>query len=642
MKMTLHRFNIYSKGMFLVLASMSLGLLLPATQTLGDIFVTEKGLPKATIVEPLGASEVVHFAATELQKYVHKISDAKLPIRSGMTDLDSAAIVLRRANLDPPRHGLQCDSFTIKSEGDRLFLTGNNDRAVLYAVYAFLESLGAMWLEPGEAGEIVPHMPTITVSDLNLAFKPAFDLRGVCLYDQGEGRETVDWMGKMRMNLILHPNEAKACEKRGILVMEGTMHGFAERMGLGPEWHKDPANHQYLAMVNGKRGRPWKNAPQNVEPCLSNEGAVEKLIATSLEFIESYRPSIYLFDPRADDNKNNWCECEECSKHTSTDKHIEFVNRLARIIHEKWPNKKVSLIAYYDTMSPPKEIFPDLSMGNMILWFAPITRTYQDPIQSATKEKVETQFPRNKAIWPKTDGAWLPFLREWQDAFSGPILMLDYYHWSGNNNKRSGYFYVRPDVIAADLRFYKKLGLSGSIGVEPCPFKIPNGWNLYLKAQLLWDPTQDVAELKRRYDQAFYGCSAELAQKYIRAIAEVINLESNDTESIEKLRDLAIAFDTDMKSCEKSPLLAERLNRISLWVNYVALRKSYYSLARGNAAAVEEAAMKLVDFLEANRDEISSCYNNVDDMIPIQIKNRQRKAAKEKEGKGQPAKARNR
>lgn len=598
----------------------------------GAVPITEQGEAKAMIVKPAGASEVVNFAATELQKYVEKISGAELPIRDDKANVSGPAIVLERANLDPLRQGLEVDSFTVKSEGDRLRLRGNTDRAVLYAVYAFLESLGAAWLEPGEAGEIVPHMSTITVSDLDLAFKPSFDLRGVVLYDQGEGRAAVDWMAKMRKNLIMHPSKitVKDCEQRGILVMEGTMHGFDTRMGVSPDWHKDPANYKYVAMLGGKR-KPFRYTDQT-EPCLANEESVKMLIATSLKFIESYRPSVFIFDARADDIMNNWCECEECSKRMSTDDHIRYVNRLAKIIHDKWPEKKVSLIAYFDTMSPPKEILPDLSMGNMILWFAPITRTYQNPIQSATNEKVKLQFPRNKAVWPRTDGAWLPFLREWRSAFSGPILMLDYYLWSGQSNVRPGYFYVRPDVIAADLKFYKELGLSGSIGVDPYPLKIPNGWNQYLKARLLWDPSQDVEKLERQYYEQLYGNYAAAVRKHLTVMTEIVNLERNDAESVLKLRNAAAAFAADTADCEKSPAVEERLNRISLWASYVTLRKDYYYRLRekkADAAEMEKAAMKLVDFIEANHDKFKGRYNLVDDMIPAGIKNMlKRKAAK--------------
>ncbi|MBM4089689.1 MAG: hypothetical protein FJ276_09715, partial [Planctomycetes bacterium] len=137
-----------------------------------SVVLVDKGTAKATIVTPAAPSEVVSFAASQLQRYLKKISGVTLSIQTGDPQVTGTAIVLGRAKLDEPRRGLECDSFTVKCEGHRLRLMGNTDRAVLYAVYAFLESLGAAWLEPGEAGEILPRMQTIVADRLDLRFKP--------------------------------------------------------------------------------------------------------------------------------------------------------------------------------------------------------------------------------------------------------------------------------------------------------------------------------------------------------------------------------------------------------------------------------------------------------------------------------------
>jgi hypothetical protein len=281
-------------------------------------------------------------------------------------------------------------------------------------------------------------------------------------------------------------------------------------------------------------------------------------------------------------------------------------------------------------MSPPKDVRPDLSLGNMILWFAPITRPYQHPIKSQTDENTVIEFPRNQARRPKTDGGWQPFLRAWRETFSGPILILDYYHWSGKSAERSAYFYMRPDVIAADLRFYRELGLNGSIGVEPCPLTLPNGWNQYLKAKLLWDPSQDVEDLERQYDQSLYGSCARPARKCLSAVADIVNAERDDVESVEKLKEAAARFAVDTEACARTPIIEARLERISLWLRYIALRKDYYRcLHKKEKEAAEKAGAELMDFVDANRAKMAQDYNEVDFMIPPEVA-KQRKLAKEK------------
>ncbi|MDD4019174.1 MAG: DUF4838 domain-containing protein [Kiritimatiellae bacterium] len=584
--------------------------------------ITEEGQPKAVIVKPAKASKVINFAADELRKYVGKMSGAALPVRETGIGNAEPVIMLETAKLDPPRKGLDCDSFTVKTSGSRVLLTGNTDRAVLYAVYAFLETLGAVWLEPGEAGEIVPRKPTLAVPEMNLAFKPAFDLRGMRIYDQGAGKETIDWMGKMRMNLVLHPVKDGGLEERGILLMYGTSHRVSQRMGLPETWFKNPENTNYVAMLNGKREIP--KGPANavkdswtydVDVCLANREGAGRLMAISLDFIAK-NPATYLYDMRTDDKCNNWCECDACMKKTPTDDYVIFINQLARKIHEKWPCKKLSLIAYFDTMPPPKTVKPDLSMENLILWFAPISRPYRQPIDSPTAERPKLEFPRNKASWPATDGGWKPFLLAWRDVFQGPILVLDYYNWSGEGQAaaalRAGYFYTRPGVIAADLRYYQKLGLSGSIGVEPCPLKLPNVWNQYLKAKLLWDPSQDMAGLQRDFDQHFYGECADIARRCLVSVADTLNAELDTADSVQQVRRAAAGLAAGRSLCAASPAVRERLDRIALWAEYVALRKELFRHRHAKTPdARKKAAAELSAFLKANEAAIKPLYNEI-------------------------------
>ncbi|HPV07731.1 MAG TPA: hypothetical protein PLD57_11705, partial [Aggregatilineales bacterium] len=48
------------------------------------------------------------------------------------------------------------DSFRWQAAPDRVELHGESPRALLYAVYNFLEALGCRWPAPGPAGERIP------------------------------------------------------------------------------------------------------------------------------------------------------------------------------------------------------------------------------------------------------------------------------------------------------------------------------------------------------------------------------------------------------------------------------------------------------------------------------------------------------
>ncbi len=70
-----------------------------------------------------------------------------------------------------------------------------------YAVYDFLERLGARWYMPGEFGEVLPHQTTITVADLSIRQKPDFIMRNWWLHTTPEMAEQERrWKIRNKMN----------------------------------------------------------------------------------------------------------------------------------------------------------------------------------------------------------------------------------------------------------------------------------------------------------------------------------------------------------------------------------------------------------------------------------------------------------
>lgn len=595
------------------------------------MIITEKGVPQATILKPRNASDVVSFAATELRKYVHKVSGAELPVRYVQEKMDGAAIILNTAELDAPRDGLECDSFIIKQDGNRLQLMGNNDRAVLYAVYTFLESLGVAWLEPGEAGELLPQSPTIVIEKSDLAFKPAFDLRGYDIYGQGTAKQRndmYDWMAKLRMNLLNHRSGVTAeIKKRGFIIEAGWHSWVDDRSkhagspGLGPDWDKDPANSRYIAMLDGKRQKPpgitaSMTGKLRTQLCVSNREGVNKVIENAVKFIEA-RPWIDIYGHFPADSMNCWCECETCLRHSPTDLYINFANQLATRVRERWPRKKVMFIAYLDTLYPPRDVFPDESLGNMILFFCAIGRQYREPLVAGRDMNVTVNYPRNKAKSPG-DIESAAALRAWRKTFNGPILLFGYSHWDyPRGRRRPGYlFFPSHNLITADMRYLKQLDITGCAPVQPPARWFPCGFDNYLYAKLLWDPAQDVGELECRYFEHFYGSTAKPAHECLTAMGNVLDTDRDDAESVRKLRQAADSFAAEMAVSEKTPLIAKRVGRIRIWAKYAILRKQYYCCEQGkDAQAAEKVGEELVRFLESNRHAIEP-YQWVDILIP--------------------------
>ncbi len=139
-----------------------------------------------------------------------------------------------------------------------------------------------------------------------------------------------------------------------MLLMKGTHHDFALRMGLDPDWHKDPANFQYLAMCSAASGpSPAAKNPgtlSNVEPCLSNQEAVEMLVAGGDQVDRGLPGNRHSRCP-ADDILNKLVRVRGVQQ-AATDNYVSASINSRQRVHQRWPEKKVSLIAYFDTVFP--------------------------------------------------------------------------------------------------------------------------------------------------------------------------------------------------------------------------------------------------------------------------------------------------
>ena len=147
--------------------------------------ITENRIPKATIVLDDNTSLTASFAADELagisdENHGRRVPRKKTPsIRPKRNESFSASrATAGKYNVPLPTAGPETDSYTIQTKDSNLFLLGNNDRGLLYSVYALLEHLGVRWFEPGAAGEEIPDRPKLVIDAMNVSERPAFDIRG--------------------------------------------------------------------------------------------------------------------------------------------------------------------------------------------------------------------------------------------------------------------------------------------------------------------------------------------------------------------------------------------------------------------------------------------------------------------------------
>ena len=190
--------------------------------------IARAGQAAALIVVGDDASPSDRFVASELQKYLERLSGAKLEIiAAGEASLaaKSKSLLLvggaannplvrqaesrRQANFQ----GLKPEGYLLRRitlDGRPALVVGGNDEAgTLYAAYDLLERLGFVFLL---TKDILPQQrPDVTLPALDERVEPAFARRGLhidncypnqTLWSLADWRKVIDQMAKMRMNYL--------------------------------------------------------------------------------------------------------------------------------------------------------------------------------------------------------------------------------------------------------------------------------------------------------------------------------------------------------------------------------------------------------------------------------------------------------
>ena len=147
------------------------------------ITLARAGRAEASIVVPVGSTSA---EAAELQKYVEKVSGAKLEIvaEDKLATVKSEGRVFVGTCLAAKRvvdlKKLQPEGFVIKTDGNDIFIVGRDATdagtpvaGTFYGVCEFLERyLGVRWLMPGPLGEVTPKQATIEIASADIRQEP--------------------------------------------------------------------------------------------------------------------------------------------------------------------------------------------------------------------------------------------------------------------------------------------------------------------------------------------------------------------------------------------------------------------------------------------------------------------------------------
>ena len=472
------------------------------------ILLADNGASPFTITVPDAAMEQ-QFAASELQRYIEKISGARLPITSKPP---SDAHIL-----------LQCsgqNGFAIDIAPERIRIAGSDPATLLHAAYIFVEMLGCRWYAPEHAfygadgGAVVPRETTLRLNVQQRAGAPAFAFRKKFV-EEGRSHtvdsllQLIDWMPKVGLNIFACPinwsHQGRAVwdnwrerltpelKKRGLGIEVGG-HGYenflpTQDIATNPAW-------------GGMRPDGAREADSIRRTfCTTNEAAVARLTSNLAEYLRTH-PEIDIFDLWPPDTRD-WCTCRDCmTAGPIQERHARLVNAIAALAEKLRPDLKVSFSAYYEPTTPPADT---VLADNVMIDFCPITRSYQDPIYESSNDINHFYNER---------------LRAWFDTpnFAGSLCIYTYYRKYAWRSLPI----LLPRLIADELRYYRSLGVDG-IG----SYSEPADWwtyelQHYVLARLSWNPDTDLDALLDDYLGHRYGPAASPMRDLILSLGDFL------------------------------------------------------------------------------------------------------------------------
>ncbi|MFN3422941.1 MAG: alpha-glucuronidase family glycosyl hydrolase, partial [Armatimonadota bacterium] len=151
---------------------------------MSQVTLIENGKSNYRIVVPANAIPSESYAAEELQRYLERIGNVKLPIVTDSEPMTEHEILLgdnahlRKLRLRVDFTKLGTDGFVLRTHRNYLIIAGGRPRGTLYGVYALLEEkLGVRWFTPEV--EFVPKMERVELPALNETQVPELEYREV-------------------------------------------------------------------------------------------------------------------------------------------------------------------------------------------------------------------------------------------------------------------------------------------------------------------------------------------------------------------------------------------------------------------------------------------------------------------------------
>jgi len=269
---------------------------------------------------------------------------------------------------------------------------GNTPRGVYYAVHEFLHVVGCRWCWPGPYGEVIPRVGALALEPRLIVHRPSFALRGghtIQVYHTPPDWEPkhvntehwVDWAARNRMNR-LKASYAHTWDYGAVRGWQwDELGGHTLYTILPPDTWFD-THPEFYPLVDGQRTHRHSSG-RAAEICVANPELPKVVADYIIEYFDSH-PHAERFCVNAEDEPSYWCECDACKALDTaeldwsqngvqcmdlTDRWLYFINKVAEIVEEKYPDKYIATFAYGSTRELPRRHVPRRNVMIELTWW---------------------------------------------------------------------------------------------------------------------------------------------------------------------------------------------------------------------------------------------------------------------------------
>ncbi len=451
--------------------------------------------PEYKIIIGENASVSEKNAAEKLQKYLNEISGITLEIVTDDAEETDTEIIIGKTSREGEsfsidRSTLGNDGIVIKTVGEKIILSGAEQRGAVYSVYNFLEKyFDCHWFTHDLT--LIPKAEKLLIpKKIDYTYTPDITYRAT------------DWI-----------SAPKSIEYKAANGLNDCVYGvMTDEYGYGVQYAENFCHTmQFLVSFSYFEEDPTifalgKDSHKRTtdQLCLTNPQTLELAIEGVRRWLEQ-NPKASIISVTQNDNQN-YCVCENCKKvdgeeGSQAGTMLRFVNAIADDIREDYPNIMVDTFAYQYTRTPPKITVP---RDNVIVRLCSIECSFSTPLNSGECEE-NTQFAEDLKGWSK--------------------ICKNLHIWDYTTNYKH---FLAPfgnfDVLQENIKFFRENNVIGIYEEGNYRASDSNGefaeLRSYLLARLMWNPDCDVDKLMYDFCKAYYGDGAQGIIDFINFLDE--------------------------------------------------------------------------------------------------------------------------